>query len=299
MTVAEWKVSAVIPTIGRDELRTAVESALAQTAHLHEVVIGADTDEPLDLPDDARIRIVRTGPRAGGNVARMSAIRTATGNQIALLDDDDAWDPEKLERQCAAIDAEGVRGEHWLSASVLVDAHGRQWPRRLLQPGERLPAYLFRKERVKGGQGALHTSTLLFPRSLVIAHPFDEALRFHQDTDWLVKVDREVRDLQTVQVLEPLTVLRDSAGSISRGISPLLSMDWAKTRMHHLDRRTRGDFLVTVSYAQAIRHRSASACAKVLWTAFTWGAPGLKTLPAVVMLPLKLGRNARRRRGDA
>ncbi|MFJ3958954.1 glycosyltransferase family 2 protein [Arthrobacter sp. NPDC090010] len=280
-----WRVSAVIPTIGRPELYDAVASALAQTEFLHEVVVAADTADELALPEDPRVKVVRTGPRAGGNVARMAGITAASGDVIALLDDDDVWHPEKLSHQLSsAPSSENL----WLSTTSVQEPSGRVWPRRLRQTGERLPHYLFRKEAVKGGQGAMHTSTLVFPRGMVLAHPFDVTLRFHQDTDWLLRLDKEIPGLDICQVPLPLTELRDGGGSVSRGIKPSDSLAWARRSLEHLDKRTRGDFLLTVTYFQAWRHRDVKTALAVLGTAFTWGRPGLKALPSVAVLPLKV-----------
>lgn len=283
---SSWRVSAVIPTIGRLELYEAVASALAQTEYLHEIIVAADTSDALSLPDDPRIKVVRTGPRAGGNVARMAGIKAASGNVIALLDDDDIWSPEKLARQLAALPS--GPGTEWLASTLVEEPDGRLWPQRLWQEGERLPHYLFRKNRVKGGQGAVHTSTLMFPRALAIAHPFDVSLRFHQDTDWLMRLDKECPSLHIQQVTQPLTQLRTGCGSVSRGIRPTDSLNWARRTLSSLDRRTRGDFLITVTYFQAWRHKDARAAWTVLRMAFIWGRPGLKTLPALMIIPLKV-----------
>lgn len=288
LTVSDITVTAVIPTIGRPELREAVEAALAQTEHLVEVVVAADTTDKLDLPSDDRIIVVRTGPRAGGNVARMAGIRAAKGSIIALLDDDDLWAPDKLAKQIHAVATHTHSEALWLSSSLVQEPSGRLWPERLHRAGERLPDYLFRKTSVKAGQGSLHTSTLVFPKALVNRVPFDETLRFHQDTDWLVRVDRLVPGMPIMQVQEGLTRLRTGGGSVSRGIKPLESLAWARRSLKHVDRRTRGDFLITVTYFQALRRRDLPAAVKVLGTAFSWGPPTLRAIPSIILLPLKL-----------
>lgn len=282
-------VTVVIPTIGRPELRSTVESVLKQTAHLTAVIVAADTDGDLELPNDPRVHVIRTGPRAGGNVARMAGIRAAQTPLIALLDDDDLWKPNKLEHQVSAVlQRRGSLEGEWLSSTLVQEPSGRHWPERLIEAGERLPDYLFRKQHIKAGQGAIHTSTMLFPRTLVLKHGFDETLRFHQDTDWLMRLDREVATIEVIQVTEALTELRTGGGSVSRGIQPLESLAWAKRSMQHVDRRTRGDFLLTVTYFQALRRKDTGAAFTVLGEAFRWGPPTFKALPAIVLLPAKL-----------
>ena len=134
----------------------------------------------------------------------------------------------------------------------------------------------------------MHTSTMLFPRDLVLAHPFDEALRFHQDTDWLVRLDREAPELAIVQVRQPLVRLAKGEGSVSRGIQPRRSLEWALRAMEGTDRRARGDFLLTVTYFQALRHRDLGAAWQILRTAVSWGRPTAYALASIVILPVKL-----------
>ncbi|ALJ19052.1 glycosyltransferase [Microbacterium sp. No. 7] len=288
--MSRLRVSAVIPTIGRDELFSTVESVLAQTVGLAEVIVAADTADELSLPEDERVRVLRTGPRAGGNVARMAGIRAATGDCIALLDDDDLWDPDKLEHQLAEISwhiDDPLANDRWVSSTLVTEPTGRVWPERRYA-GERVPEYLFHKKKVKGGTGAMHTSTLLFPRSLVIAHPFDESLRFHQDIDWLARLDREVPDIQVVQVQEPLTRLRFGGESVSRGITADQSAAWAGHALAHSTAQVQADFLLTVSYFQALRYRDWKAGLRMVRLAFRRGRPSINSLSAVVILPAKI-----------
>lgn len=282
------KVSVVIPTIGRPELRLAVESVLAQSQHVEEVIVAADTDDILDLPEDSRIRIIRTGPRAGGNVARMAGIRLASAPLVALLDDDDTWVEDKLERQVAALRHHVLARQTWLCTSLVEESTGRIWPERLIEEDESILVYLFRKTRLRGGQGALHTSTMLFPRELALDHPFDESLRFHQDTDWLTRLDHELPGLPVVQVPHPLVRLARGEGSVSRGIQPLRSLEWARRAMSHADRRARGDFLLTVTYFQALRHRDLRAAMRIIGASLSWGRPTLYAIASIGYLPLKL-----------
>ena len=53
-------VTAVIPTVGRPSLNRAIQSVLRQTRPVGEIIVVANTDEPLPLPADDRIRVLRT-----------------------------------------------------------------------------------------------------------------------------------------------------------------------------------------------------------------------------------------------
>ena len=93
-------VSTVIPTYNRAHLvRRALESALAQTTALDEVIVvddgSSDGTERAIAPYRDRIRYVRTQNRGAG-AARNRGIQEATRDLVAFLDSDDEWMPGKL-----------------------------------------------------------------------------------------------------------------------------------------------------------------------------------------------------------
>ncbi|MUW13218.1 glycosyltransferase [Halorubrum sp. CBA1125] len=96
------KVSVVIPTYGRlDSLRRAIESVDTQTYDNIEIIV-VDDDPDRTLPDfetDSPIRIIEHTENRGAPVARNTGITNSTGTYVALLDDDDEWLPQKLDRQ--------------------------------------------------------------------------------------------------------------------------------------------------------------------------------------------------------
>lgn len=103
-------VSVVIPTWNRRrELAAAIESVLAQTLPVDEMIIVDDgsTDDTWDSLKAMPQRIGRIGVRvvrqqnAGVSAARNAGIRLASGEFLAFLDDDDVWRPGKMARQLA------------------------------------------------------------------------------------------------------------------------------------------------------------------------------------------------------
>jgi glycosyltransferase involved in cell wall biosynthesis len=101
-------VSVVIPTFNRPLLvQEAIDSVLAQHgAQTFEIIVVDDGSTPetgaaLHRYGD-RIRYVRQ-ENAGLNAARNHALRLATGEFIALLDDDDVWLPSKTALQLQAL----------------------------------------------------------------------------------------------------------------------------------------------------------------------------------------------------
>ncbi|MBC7104582.1 MAG: glycosyltransferase family 2 protein, partial [Firmicutes bacterium] len=92
-------------------LERAVTSVLGQTVPVSEVVVVDDASED-ETPavagalarGHARVRYVRREENGGASAARNEGVRRARGAWIAFLDADDAWLPEKLERQFAALE---------------------------------------------------------------------------------------------------------------------------------------------------------------------------------------------------
>lgn len=107
MTVRAGDVSVVIPTFDRASvLPRAVDSVVAQTHSPAEVIIVDDgsTDGTGELVERRYpgVRLLRQENR-GVSAARNLGIGASTGEWIALLDSDDEWRPEKLQRQLAAL----------------------------------------------------------------------------------------------------------------------------------------------------------------------------------------------------
>jgi succinoglycan biosynthesis protein ExoO len=99
-------VSVLIPAFNAASfLERAVTSALNQTLKSIEIVIvdDASTDNTLALAQDlcrdySNIRVVALPRNGGPAIARNAAIDAANGEWLAILDADDAYDPDHLER---------------------------------------------------------------------------------------------------------------------------------------------------------------------------------------------------------
>ena len=111
-------VSVVIPAYnGALTLPRTIESALAQTAPPLEILVvddgSADDTAAVAERFGAPVRVLRQA-NAGPAAARNHGVREARGQWIALLDADDQWAPQKLERQLQFAQQPGVGLVHTL-----------------------------------------------------------------------------------------------------------------------------------------------------------------------------------------
>ena len=99
-------VSVIIPTYNRARMvGRAIQSVLNQIYQDFELIVADDastdnTEEVVKSFKDERLRYIRHEKNSGTSVApRNTGIKAARGEYIALLDSDDEWLPEKLEKQ--------------------------------------------------------------------------------------------------------------------------------------------------------------------------------------------------------
>lgn len=99
-------VSIIIPLYNRENtIQRAVDSVLDQTYTNIEVLVVDDgsTDNSVRMLDkyqtDKRVKVFYQGTNKGANAARNRGIRESKGEYIAFHDSDDAWLPDKLEKQ--------------------------------------------------------------------------------------------------------------------------------------------------------------------------------------------------------
>jgi GT2 family glycosyltransferase len=109
-TLDNRRVTVVLPTYNRAGLLPrAIETALRQTAAAAcDIVLVDDgsTDATPRVAARYGERLIYIRQRNGGlPVARNTAVRARPNEFVAFLDDDDLWEPDKIERQLAAFAA--------------------------------------------------------------------------------------------------------------------------------------------------------------------------------------------------
>ncbi len=111
------KVSVVIPTYGGAEfLVRCIDSVLSQTYKEIEIIVvddnGVGTNKQVDTAEvikkyseDSRVKYICHEVNKNGSAARNTGVMASSGEYIALMDDDDVFYPEKLERQVNLLDS--------------------------------------------------------------------------------------------------------------------------------------------------------------------------------------------------
>jgi len=193
MTEKDQLVSVVIPTHNRAQfIERALNSVLSQTYSNLEVIIvdDASVDDTESrvaaiMSNDNRVHYVCHIINRGAQAARNTGVQKAKGDYIALLDSDDEWVPEKLEKQMALFQYGSNEINIVYSDFIRKYADGHfeeeQKPR-------------FRGNIYKNALSQyinIQTSTLIIKRaSLLQAGLFDERIRAWQEWDLCIRLAR-------------------------------------------------------------------------------------------------------------
>jgi len=121
------ETSIVLPTYNRyHSLKQAVKTVFTQQYNDFELIIVDDgstdsTREYLRAQGDPRIQVHMLEKNRGGCVARNTGIHHARGEYIAFLDDDDRWDPAKLQKQLRHLHKTGAH--FCYTGKKVIDTH--------------------------------------------------------------------------------------------------------------------------------------------------------------------------------
>lgn len=260
---ATVRVSVVIPTRNRPLLvEKAVRSALEQDFASLEVIVVVDgedrrTRDALNAIADTRLSVVDLAINMGGAEARNVGVRSARGEWVAFLDDDDEWLPHKLSRQMVAARQSTAL---WpvLSSRMLVRRmdYDSIAPLRSYAPSKPLSEFLFCRKPLRDGPYAMQTSTLMMRREMLLAVPFRSGLKRHQDWDWLLRAER-VPGVEFRVVNEPLAIYRTGDGrkSVSSEQDYEFSMGWGAEMRGFFSAKAYAWFLATECASRAAKSR--------------------------------------------
>jgi glycosyltransferase involved in cell wall biosynthesis len=216
---AQPTVAAVIPVYnGAPFVAEAIESVLGQTHRVSECIVvddgSTDATAEIVLGFGDRVRLIQQA-NAGVSTARNRGAAASTARYVAFLDADDAWTPDKVERQLAAL------GELDLPGLVVCDVEvfresGAVLGQVAMRPG---PDTLRDMVLFEGVETVSCSSTALLERALFDAlGGFDPQLSQSADWDFLA---RACLAGPVVSVPEPLVRYRVHGANMSRNVGLL------------------------------------------------------------------------------
>ncbi|MCW5798886.1 MAG: glycosyltransferase [Nitrospira sp.] len=188
MPADQHKISVVIPTLGRETLALCQAALAKQTRPPDEVIVIVDRD------------------RRGAAWARNEGISQATGDLIALADDDGIPPPDWLERLVASLDRyhADVAGGTFQETDPLLDAIRRR---------HALPTV----EQLDPGGLVGNTGNILFRRDCLMKCEREDGYVFNPrftgaGEDWELIWRLRKRGVKMVYVPNPVTHLRRATG---------------------------------------------------------------------------------------
>ena len=202
-------VSVVMPAYNAEKtIAASIESVLNQSYQNFEIIIIDDgsADQTLQIAmeyrmRDPRIRVLRNMRNFGVAIARNHGIREAQGKYIALLDSDDVWKPDKLERQMKLAREENA--EIVYCSYDFVDEDGNSMKRPFIVPGRTDFDAMLTKS-------VISCSTALIDARLLKENPFEPSI-YHEDYAlWMKLLSGSVKAVGDPKVLMHY---RQSSGS--------------------------------------------------------------------------------------
>ncbi|MGJ7917780.1 glycosyltransferase family 2 protein [Massilia sp. LXY-6] len=207
-------VSVVIPTFNRKALVfQALDSVVRQTCRPLEVIVVDDcssdgTAEAIRAASyPFSVEVVSLPTNQGPAAARNAGILKAAGQYIAFLDSDDAWLPEKLERQLALFESLPDPHRTVLYAQVRLQRRHEVLvrPVRAKDAGESIADYVF------ANGGYLDQNTVMLPTLLARAVMYRTDMRLHEDWDFYMRLEEQ--GAAFVMLGMPLGVTYDNSDS--------------------------------------------------------------------------------------
>ncbi|WP_316430174.1 glycosyltransferase family 2 protein [Leptolyngbya sp. NK1-12] len=208
-------------------IEKAIKTALSQTLKNIEVIVVDDcsTDATVEVAkriQDERLTVITNPRNMGATASSNRAIRATSGKWVAVLDSDDWYAPERLERLVQVANAQ--------NADVIVDdlflirdGEPAPWSTLLSESGETIPhicridPVFFVKTDVYGQRGLhLGLTKPLFKREFLLQHSiqYDETLT--SAYDFWIDMECFMHGANFILVPEPYYFYRSRLGSSVR-----------------------------------------------------------------------------------
>lgn len=254
--------SVIIPVYNRVvELARAIDSVFAQSLQDFEVLVvddGSDDERAAAIASlvhgygQPRLRLIRYSPNRNGAYARNRGIEAACGRYLCFLDSDDEWLAGKLASVSRMIKAQpGAR----LCYHQYRNQGGGQGavalPVRGIAAGQSVAEYSFCQNR----GGGIQSSCLTVEAGLAKATLFNEALRGHQDWDFVLRLGAQVS--QILFIAEPLTIRHVGEGHgdmVSRSLDYPFSLQFIRDYERYFSWRAQAAYGAYVLTARRLMH---------------------------------------------
>lgn len=209
-------VSVIVPCYNMvPYLAQTLESVLGQTHRNLEVLVVDDgsKDNTVGVAEgfaqrDARLRVIRQANQ-GASAARNRGLDQARGEFIALVDGDDWWAADKIEKQVRHLQQHPDLACNYC-ATQFVTLEGKLLHRRFPKTSNLSDYYLYCRNPITNG------STPMFRREVFDEHRFDENKPRNNDVDcWLRICFTPPRRWKLGGIPEALTFYRVTPGSLS------------------------------------------------------------------------------------
>jgi glycosyltransferase involved in cell wall biosynthesis len=217
--VSTTMVSVIIPTYNRAHvISRAIGSVLSQTYQDFEIIVVDDgsTDNTEDVVrsfKDTRVNYIGYKENRGANAAKNVGVRAARGDSIGVLDSDDEYLPERLEKTVHVLrDSSADIGVVY--SNLLINRRGRM--KKYLTHGISGNIYA---EELKFNY--IPTCTAIVKKQCLLENPYDEKLPAFVDWDLWIRLAKHYK---FIYVDEPLSIWHcDSEERISRNIGKIVA----------------------------------------------------------------------------
>ncbi|WP_243137713.1 glycosyltransferase family 2 protein [Faecalibacterium prausnitzii] len=202
-------------------IEQAIDSVLSQTYTNFELLVVNDcsADRTAELvksiaAKDSRVRLISNVKNSGVSYTRKHGLEEAKGDWIAILDSDDAWEPEKLEKQIEL--QRRTNADLLFTGSAFMDSEGHPIDWYLHAPKEVTYRQLLK-------QNVLSNSSALVRKELYAKH---YAIGDGMHEDFAIWLSILKKGTKAYGVDEPLLIYRIAKSSKSGNKVKAARMNW-------------------------------------------------------------------------
>lgn len=172
-------VSVIMPAYNAEPyIEAAIRSVMEQTVHDWELIVlddcsgdGTCAIAQRLAAEDGRIRLLRNGENMGVARTRNRGFELCAGQYVALLDSDDVWHPDKLEKQLARLTQTGAELSY--TSYAIVGADGKK-----VKADYLVPQWATFDQLLK--QNVIGCSTVMMTARIAKSHQFRTDF-YHED----------------------------------------------------------------------------------------------------------------------